>query len=116
MQAMQPLVHAIPDASALRPCARQRMRRKPTAPPPGGAAPLVLLEEAREIGYQIERHQATIADLAARRRLILTELALSWTQRDIAEEIGLSQPRITQIINGRRGRAHQQEQGPDEMH
>lgn len=58
-----------------------------------------LAAHAREVGDKIAATQAELADLADDRRFAIEQLhASGLTYRDIARHVGLSAPRIGQIL------------------
>ncbi len=57
---------------------------------------------ARAMCREIETLEARMAELIPARKAALEALvAAGWTQRQIAADLGISQPRVSQLLNSR---------------
>jgi DNA-binding MarR family transcriptional regulator len=71
--------------------------------------PRELLEAAQVLGEKITAHQALVSDYARERAEVLRELngIPGWTQRRIADELGVTQTAISHAINSQTRRGGQ---------
>lgn len=60
-------------------------------------------EVAHDLSQRIDRNVSEIAVLSVLRRDAMRQMAETMTRRAIAAELGISAPRVTQIINGKAG-------------